>query len=220
MGRMVTLVETGEMKPMMTYVCFIRHGETDWNKEIRFQGQTDIPLSETGVEQAKFLAEYLKDHTISAIYSSDLKRARQTAELIAAKHGLAVRATPEFRERSAGEWEGLTLSEIKEKYPDWEQIRFTGGAYGIEPVEQLKKRMLGGVEALVEKHQGEHIYIVAHGMCINAVLHVLTGGEYGIGKTRLHNTSMTRLSYEKEAGWKLLGINETPHLNAKKEMYS
>jgi broad specificity phosphatase PhoE len=205
---------------MITYVCFIRHGETVWNKEERFQGQMDIPLSEAGVEQAKCLADYLKDQSISVIYSSDLKRARQTAELIAAKRGLTVQATPELRERSAGEWEGLTLSEIKEKYPDWEKVRLVGGVYGIEPIEELKKRMLGKVEALVEKHQGEHIYIVAHGMCINAVLHVLTDGEYGTGKTRLHNTSMTQLSYENEAGWKLLKINETPHLTPKKEIYS
>ncbi|MBA4492854.1 histidine phosphatase family protein [Paenactinomyces guangxiensis] len=202
---------------MRTHLYFIRHGETVWNREGRVQGHSDIPLSETGLEQARRLAEYLQQQSVSVIYSSDLLRARQTAESIAAKHGVQVQVTSAFRERYGGEWEGLTGAELKEKYPDWETVRFTGGSYGIESTEELQQRIIRELEKIVDKHQGQHIYVVSHGMSINAALTFLTRGEHGTGIIRLHNTSITHLTYEQADGWKLHKINETPHLVVKEE---
>jgi broad specificity phosphatase PhoE len=202
---------------VITHVYLIRHGETVWNKEGRFQGHKDIPLSETGIRQARLLSRYLAKERPAAIYSSDLTRARQTAELIAEKHGLEVRCFPDFRERCGGEWEGRTHLEVRQTYQDFEEVRIRGGKYGVEPTEAVQKRFVGRLHQLMEKHRGDCIFIVAHGMCIAAALTVLTGGEHGYGKSRLDNTSVTRLAHDPDSGWKVLGINETVHLQAEQE---
>jgi broad specificity phosphatase PhoE len=141
-----------------------------------------------------------------------LQRARQTAERIAKKHGLPVICDPAFRERCAGEWEGLTVEEVKEKYPDWEQASVNGGWYGIESTEQMRIRFLKKCDELVQKHLGGRILIVAHGMCINVAVAALTGGEYGYPKEKLHNTSITQFTYNPRQGWLLRKYNEVPHL--------
>ncbi|WP_164491783.1 histidine phosphatase family protein [Staphylospora marina] len=196
----------------MTLVYLIRHGETEWNREGRYQGQRDIPLSAEGIRQAKSLAEHLTGDRPDAVYASDLVRARRTAQEIAEKHGLKVICFPEFRERCGGEWEGRLHHEVARDFPDFEEVRWNGGKYGVEPTEAVQNRFVSKLEELVNLHPEGKIFIVAHGMCIAAALSVLTGGEYGFGKTRLHNSSMTRLRKDPEAGWTLLGVNETPHL--------
>ena len=98
-------------------VILVRHGETIWNEEQRYQGASDPPLSERGELQARRLAARLASESIGLIYSSDSTRALQTADQIAAHHGRQVRADPRLREMDFGDWEGLTYSEIRERYP-------------------------------------------------------------------------------------------------------
>lgn len=199
---------------MVTDVYFVRHGVTEWNKERRLQGQQNVPLSELGRQQAERIAAYLAEETFAAIYSSDLQRAQETAQRIAAKHQLPVTCYPEFRERYCGEWEGCTVEEVSAKHPDWGVVRLTGGAYGVEPTEKVRERFVGKCEELVRKHRGERILIVAHGMCITAALGVLTQGQIDFGKTRLSNTAITHLTHHEQQGWKLNSFNQTPHLEA------
>jgi broad specificity phosphatase PhoE len=197
---------------MDTHLYFIRHGETVWNQEGRYQGHTDIGLSEAGRKQAGLLADYLESYSFSTIYSSDLARARQTAEQIASKHGLMVQTNVNLRERYGGEWEGLTMAEIEQKYLDWEQIRWSGGAYGMETTEKVKARMQQEIAEIIGKHPAEQVVIVGHGMSLNALFAVLTKGERGYGKTRLRNTSLTHFCYHPDEGWTCHQWNETPHL--------
>ena len=96
----------------MTTLLLARHGETDWNRELRIQGSSDIELNELGRQQAQFLAQELTDVDLDAIYSSDLSRARATAAAVAATHGLEVTLDPRLRERSFGSWEGLTREDV------------------------------------------------------------------------------------------------------------
>src|SRR5687768_16876002 len=96
----------------MTTLLLARHGETDWNRELRIQGSSDIALNDLGRDQARALAEELAELALDAIYSSDLRRARETAEAVAAQHGLDVRLDPRLRERAFGSWEGLTRADI------------------------------------------------------------------------------------------------------------
>ncbi|HOP54967.1 MAG TPA: histidine phosphatase family protein, partial [Bacillota bacterium] len=103
----------------MSIFYLVRHGTTQYNLENRFQGHLDIPLSNQGIEQAKKLADYLKDKKIDAIYTSDLKRAVQTAEYIAAAKSMKYRLLPSLREVDVGELEGLRWHEVKKEYPDW-----------------------------------------------------------------------------------------------------
>jgi 2,3-bisphosphoglycerate-dependent phosphoglycerate mutase len=198
---------------METQVYLIRHGETMWNRQKRIQGHRNIPLSQEGVRQAEKLAAAMKDTSLDAIYSSDLDRAVQTARFIAEGKGLSVTQIPELRERHFGQWEGCTLDEIQEQYPlQWREVWQKGGAYDIEPFEHTRNRMLNQVQQLVERHPGGTIAVVSHGGSINAVLDVLTEGEYGPGKHRLGNTSVTRLAYHPKRGWSVIQVNCTAHL--------
>ena len=95
----------------MTTLLLVRHGETDWNRDGRWQGQSDTPLNELGRRQARELAEQLDG--VDVVYSSDLARARETAEILAERAGVEVRLDPRLRERGFGAWEGLTLAEIE-----------------------------------------------------------------------------------------------------------
>src|SRR5438132_1605088 len=99
-------------------LLLVSHAQTDWNVEGRFQGQTDIPLNSYGRLQARKLQQRLASTPLDAIVASDLSRARETAEIVAAAHGKPVRTDRRLRELHFGSWEGLTYSEIQAKYPD------------------------------------------------------------------------------------------------------
>ena len=99
-------------------MLLVRHAETDWNRERRFQGGRDVPLSATGREQAESAARLLAATPLAAVWSSPLARARDTAAIIAAPHGLEVQETAAFREMGFGEWEGLTHDEVRERFAD------------------------------------------------------------------------------------------------------
>src|SRR6185437_15592133 len=105
----------------MTTLLIARHGETDWNREGRWQGWADPPLNDTGRAQAKQLAGELRDTPFDAVYSSDLRRAFETAEILAAPHDIPVVADPGLREIDVGSWSGLTRAEIDARFPDGER---------------------------------------------------------------------------------------------------
>lgn len=201
-----------ERSRLETHVYLVRHGETAWNRERRFQGHLDIPLNPAGLIQAEQLAQNLKSEVFDAVYSSDLRRAVQTAEIIAREHGLTVVALKELRERSMGEWEGLTQEEVAARFPDWSQ-RIVEGKNGIESLAALQDRMMNRLESLVLLHRGGRILAVSHGGSINAVLAKVSRGRYGSGVTRLQNTSLTHLVYDHgEECWRVEKVNITEHL--------
>src|SRR5579871_2475081 len=102
----------------MTTLLLARHGETDWNSERRWQGHADRPLNDTGRAQAAELAESLDGTAIAAIYSSDLARARETAEIVAARLGLTVVLDPGLREVDVGDWSGVRHDEVAARFPE------------------------------------------------------------------------------------------------------
>src|SRR6266516_6109962 len=127
----------------MTTLLLVRHGETDWNRDSRWQGGSDTRLNDLGREQGRTLAEQL-DGDIDVVYSSDLARARETAEIVAAKLGLEVRLDPRLRERGFGSWEGLTTTEIEERDADALARWRAGegpGAHDAEPFDAFAARM-------------------------------------------------------------------------------
>ena len=163
---------------MSTRILFIRHGETAWNRIKRIQGHIDIPLAETGVAQARRLAERLAheahgDRRLDAIYSSDLQRAQQTAAPTALALGLALRLVEGLRERAYGVFQGHDSGEIAQRYPDdyahW-QTRDPGFApEGGESVRAFYHRVVHAVEAIVRAHPGERIACVTHGGVLDCV---------------------------------------------------
>ncbi len=149
-----------------TTILLVRHGETDWNLERRVQGHSDRPLNETGVVQARALVEELAGERIDAVYSSDLLRALDTAGGVAASRGLEPVALPELREKNFGTWEGLTDTEIRERYPQ----ALTGPWGDEETAEELAERVLAALRKIAAEHPGGRVLVVTHGGPVRAVL--------------------------------------------------
>ena len=162
----------------MTTLIFVRHGETDWNAQHRWQGHSDTKLNDVGREQARRLAEELE--TVDAVYSSDLARARETAEILAARLRLEVRLDPRLRERGFGAWEGMTMNEIESSFPE-EQARWRAGnaaGVGEESFEAFATRVGSFIEEVSRRHDGEAVLVVAHGGTIRVAHAVATGLDY------------------------------------------
>jgi 2,3-bisphosphoglycerate-dependent phosphoglycerate mutase len=136
----------------VTTFLLVRHGETDWNADGRLQGQTDRRLSDFGRRQARQLADELGGEEFQAIYSSDLSRARETAEILGERLGLAVALDPDLREKDWGTWEGLTSVER-------DRVEFIG-----ESTETHQERILRSLRRISERHPGDgQILVVTHG---------------------------------------------------------
>jgi alpha-ribazole phosphatase len=156
-------------------LLLIRHGQTNWNLEQRFQGQSDIPLNDIGRKQAQALAERLVAEQFDAIYSSDLQRATETADIIR-KSGFQPDTCPDprLREIHFGDWEGMIYDEIKAKYPEtlaaWENDIFKNAPPHGETLEGLAVRVHSMLNELHEKHEDQNILIVAHGGVLQTLI--------------------------------------------------
>ena len=155
----------------MTTILLARHGETDWNRDNRFQGHADPPLNDTGRAQAAELARALADESLDAVYSSPLRRAFETAEIAAAPHGLSPLPLDALREVDVGSWQGLTRSEIEERFPDqfarW--LDYRQGWEDGESYEEMGRRVIAALLKLAAGHAGECILAVTHGGPVRAV---------------------------------------------------
>ncbi len=152
---------------MTTRLILVRHGETDWNLEGRYQGQADLPLNERGRKQAKLLAERLRGERIEAIYASDLSRAYETAEIIAEAIGLEVKPLESLREVDTGVWTGLTFQEVESRYPEhlreWRADPLRVKRLEGESYLELFERTRTAIEEIVEAHPDQTVLIVGHG---------------------------------------------------------
>jgi broad specificity phosphatase PhoE len=148
----------------MTKVFIVRHGATDWNNLKRAQGHADIDLNDEGRKQAAETAQHLAGESLDAVYSSDLKRAVDTARPIADTHGLEVRTDARFREIDQGEWEGLHTDEIRTRWPTlWGPHRHYNARPGGESPQQVRARALAGLKDAVAAHPNGTIVLVSHG---------------------------------------------------------
>lgn len=157
-----------------TTIHLIRHGETDWNLEQKYQGQQDIPLNSTGIQQAQFVAEKLEGNQFSALYSSDLIRAIQTAQEISRKINLPIVTHSALREINQGDWEGKFIQDVlatqgKEVRAVY-QNPYTARKPGGESIAEVAERMYACFDKLAEKHDQEQIIVVSHGLAIATVL--------------------------------------------------
>lgn len=156
---------------MTTTVYLARHGQSDWNAEARWQGHTDRPLTDLGRQQAAELAERLDDVPLDAVYSSDLRRASETAQAVAGPRGLPLHTLPELREVDVGSWSGLTRAEAEERYPE-AFGRWAGGSHGWEDgesYEDMAERVVAAILRIASRHPGGAVLAVAHGGPIRAV---------------------------------------------------
>ena len=158
----------------MTELWLVRHGQTDWNLERRYQGQSDTPLNATGLEQARLAAEALAGRSYTVIYSSDLARARVTAEMIGRRLNMAVQLDPRLREVNLGVWEGMVVTDIQAQYPaEWEARqtdRLHGRPPGGESVYEVATRIWAAVDDLVARHPDGALILVSHGLALATIL--------------------------------------------------
>ena len=154
---------------MLTTIVLVRHGETDWNRDRRFQGHADIPLNPAGREQMRELAQRLASESFSIVYTSPLRRASESAALIGARLGVEVRPSDALKEVDVGSWSGLTVTEVEERFPEgfarWVEWRCSGWSDG-ETYDELGRRVLAGLREIAEAHRGEHVLAVTHGGAI------------------------------------------------------
>jgi broad specificity phosphatase PhoE len=161
----------------VTTVYLARHGQSDWNAAGRWQGHADRPLTALGLRQAAELAEELAGVALDAVYSSDLRRARETAEAVAAPRGQTVVLLTQLREVDVGSWSGLTRAEAKERFPQAFR-RWADGGQGWddgETYEHMAERVVEAVRDLAEGHAGGTLLVVSHGGPIRALHAVALG---------------------------------------------
>jgi broad specificity phosphatase PhoE len=155
----------------VTTILIARHGESDWNRERRWQGHADRPLTERGREQARALAARLAHIELDAVYSSDLERARETGAIVADEQRLELRIERDLREVDVGSWAGLTRAEAEARFPEgfaqW-RAGFPGWKDG-ETYEAMTERVLAAVGRIAGAHDGERLLVVSHGGPIRAI---------------------------------------------------
>jgi len=161
-----------------TRICFIRHGETDWNLVRRIQGQTDIALNDTGRAQALAMAFNAAHHAFDAVYSSDLKRAHETATVLAEREGLEVKKLPQLRERHYGIFEGLTKDELHQHPTAYACYQARDLDYDFESGESLTAlaaRVEAAIDYMVSRHQGQTLAAVSHAGVLDILYRRATG---------------------------------------------
>lgn len=200
----------------MIDIILVRHGETEWNTSGIFRGRADIELSETGIRQAELLAGYLSSENIDVVYSSPLQRAVQTAGALAGPHSLRVNTVPNLIDMDFGEWQGLSIAEVQEKYPDiyrdWldtpEQVRIPGG----ESLEDVKNRALPFLEDAVIRCGEGTLAIVSHRVVLKVLICALLRiGNAGFPSIKLDTGGISRFRFDGNLAI-LTGHNDTSFL--------
>jgi probable phosphoglycerate mutase len=207
--------------PEPTRVFALRHGRTAWNAEQRIQGHIDVPLDDTGFWQAKRLAEALAAEGLDAIYSSDLQRARATAEALARTTAAPLVTDPALRERAFGRFEGETFAEIEARWPEeaarWRRREPGFGPGGGEALETFNARVVGTAGAMAARHPGQTIALVAHGGVLDCLYRAAAGVDLHAPRSwPLGNAAINRLLWHGE-GFVLVGWNDLAHLESSAE---
>jgi alpha-ribazole phosphatase len=197
-------------------LLLVRHGQTDWNLNHRFQGQSDVPLDAAGQEQARRIAARLAQVEMNAIYASDLSRAARTAEEIARPHGLNVILDSRFRELAFGAWEGLTYQEIQSIAPDlldqWHTDPLHARAPEGETLTQLAARVASALDDLRARHNGQTVLLAVHGGTIQTLLCLALGVDVSrYWQFSVSSASLTELAFYPR-GAIVNVLNDTSHL--------
>jgi broad specificity phosphatase PhoE len=199
---------------MRTVFTLVRHGETSANLDGVWHGSTDTPLTERGRRQADrvagFLAERHRDAT--ALYSSHLARARDTAGAISAQLGLPLVIDQDLAEYHLGSWEGLSYADLHHKHRLWDRMKQDPdfAPHGGESPRNVVERFTGSLRRIAVRHADERVVVVAHGGALSMVLAALLDGDYSQWKRVMHNCAVSELVIEPEPA--LLSFNVTEHL--------
>ena len=194
-------------------VVLVRHGATDWNLEGRCQGSSDRDLCELGVRQAEQISALFSQEKLHAIYSSNLRRARRTADVISRPHDLPVLVEHDVRELDHGDLEGLTFNEIKTKHGEflarWRSEPADLQVPGGERLADVADRAWNGLNEIVKRHQdAERILVVSHNFPILGIVCRISGTHLNDYRTfHLDPCGVTRITYDHTRGWYITHVN-------------
>ncbi len=210
------MVEIPTNRP--TRICLVRHGETEWNAARRIQGQIDIGLNATGLQQATAAGRWLKTANIVALYSSDLRRAWTTAQAIGDALGLSAVAVPELRERRYGVFEGLTYDEARAQHPEgYAAFEGRNAEYDFENGESLKvmyARVTAKLQEIAAAHPGANVVVVLHGGVLDIINRFVRGNSLEAPRDFLIPNAGINWVAAVDGHWRLESWGETLHLEA------
>ena len=204
-------------------IYFVRHGQTIWNVEKRFQGLSDSPLTELGITQAKLLGEKLKDIKFDKFYSTSLKRANDTANYIKGNRKQEVEIFDDFVEISMGDMEGIKQEDFKKLYPEqvknffFNQLEYNPSSFKGESFIEVRERVAKGLEKFIKLNQDyERVLVVSHGATLKTLLHYISGKDISTLSDEAipKNTSYTIVKYQNEK-FEIIDFSNTSHLEEK-----
>lgn len=204
-------------------IYFVRHGQTIWNVEKRFQGLSDSPLTELGITQAKLLGEKLKDIKFDKFYSTSLKRAYDTANYIKGNRKQKVEIFDDFVEISMGDMEGIKQEDFKKLYPEqvknffFNQLEYDPSSFGGESFLEVRERVIRGLNKFIELNKNyERVLVVSHGATLKTLLHYISGKDISTLSDEAipKNTSYTIVKYE-NGKFEIIDFSNTRHLEEK-----
>ena len=204
-------------------IYFVRHGQTIWNVEKRFQGLSDSPLTELGITQAKLLGEKLKDIKFDKFYSTSLKRANDTANYIKGNRKQEVEIFDDFVEISMGDMEGIKQEDFKKLYPEqvknffFNQLEYNPSSFKGESFIEVRERVAKGLEKFIKLNKNdERVLVVSHGATLKTLLHYISGKDVSTLSDEAipKNTSYTIVKYE-NGKFEITDFSNTSHLEEK-----
>ena len=204
-------------------IYFVRHGQTIWNVEKRFQGLSDSPLTELGITQAKLLGKKLKDIKFDKFYSTSLKRANDTANYIKGNRKQEVEIFDDFVEISMGDMEGIQQEEFKKLYPEqvknffFTQLEYDPSSFGGESFLEVRERVAKGLDKFIDLNKDyERVLVVSHGATLKTLLHYISGKDISTlsDESIPKNTSYTIVKYE-NGKFEIIDFSNTSHLEGK-----
>jgi broad specificity phosphatase PhoE len=201
---------------MALRVLLVRHAETAWNRERRYQGWQDTQLSQAGRAQAEAAGRLLAAEPLAAVWSSPLRRARETAAAIATPHGLPVRVDEAFREMGFGQWEGLSTEEVRARFPGahraWLETPHLAIVPGAESLVEVRERVRTGLGLLRGAHEDQRICVVSHGITSRVlILEALGLGLDRVWSLQLSSTGISELEFRED--WSMVHrMNTLVHL--------
>ena len=207
----------------MTRIVLVRHGQTAWNREVRFRGQADVELDEFGLQQAQATGRYLAARwPVVAVYASPLRRATQTAEAIARAHGLTAHPLEGLLDINFGEWQGLSPDEVAQRYPAlyrawWEAphtVRFPGG----ERLDDVRSRVVAALDEVIARHPEQAVALVSHTVANRVLLCAVLGwGNDRFWRLRQETCAVNVFDVEDGGTFTIVLLNDTCHLQGLSE---
>jgi broad specificity phosphatase PhoE len=212
-----TIQEWGDYEKM-SRIVLVRHGETDWNREEIFRGRIDVKLNTTGLRQAEATGRSLEKIRIKVIYTSPLSRAKNTAEMIAQFQNSHIIDDEDFIDMHFGEWQGMSLREVRERYKDlyhtWktepQKVKFSGG----ESLKEVAERSMIALQRITERHSEDTVGIISHRVICKAMILCIMGLPLSRFWDVRQDTCAVNIFDYQNGRWIIELLNDTCHVKS------